>query len=228
MSSRPAEVLPVRGSSPVWHTAASTARWQEKVRPPIATTMSAKRSSPSRASIRVARRPGIENLPLLPLMESSAAAAAWRHAWMAVVGWLEVGGTLRISPLFLESASWMRLERRASIRTSAPRDVALSVRPSERRPSRGCLGPRGARGDIQVLSARSVHPRLSLVSLYPLDVSARPSRTEYRGGQGVTQVSSCGPRTAPRTLEPGRGARWRSQVVSHACGPLPTFPRPCM
>ena len=42
---------------------------------------------------------------------------------MAVVGWLEVGGTLRISPLFLESASWMRFERSASIRTSAPPEV---------------------------------------------------------------------------------------------------------
>eukprot|EP00964_Phaeocystis_antarctica_P115475 scaffold79441_cov42-Phaeocystis_antarctica.AAC.1 len=92
--------------------AASTARWQGKVRPPITTLMSAKRSSPSKASIRVARRPGIANLPLT---ESSAAAADWRHAWMAVVGWFEAGGALRISPRFFESASWIRFERSCSI-----------------------------------------------------------------------------------------------------------------
>ena len=141
MSRRLVASLLVRGSSPVWPTAASTARWQGKVRPPIATTMSAKRSSPSRASIRAARRPGIENLPLLPLTESSAAAAAWRHAWMAVVGWLEVGGTLRISPLFLESASWMRFERSASIRTFGASRTSLAVRSP--RTSAGGRGPGG-------------------------------------------------------------------------------------
>ena len=34
---------------------------------------------------------------------------------MAVVGWLEAGGALRISPRFFESASWIRFERSCSI-----------------------------------------------------------------------------------------------------------------
>ena len=34
---------------------------------------------------------------------------------MAVVGWCEAGGALRISPRFLESASWIRFERSCSI-----------------------------------------------------------------------------------------------------------------
>ena len=34
---------------------------------------------------------------------------------MAVVGWFEAGGALRISPRFFESASWIRFERSCSI-----------------------------------------------------------------------------------------------------------------
>ena len=51
---------------------------------------------------------------------------------MAVVGWCEAGGALRISPRFLESASWIRFERSCSI-LEGRRALGLRPFPSSRR-----------------------------------------------------------------------------------------------